>query len=78
MNFYKVIEDGYIVAIGTNIGGVEIEKTEYDKLMDIIRNAPVASDDYDYKLTTNLEWEKNTVYSESIDSETNTPIEITE
>ena len=57
MNFYKVIEDGYIVAIGTNIGGVAIEKNEYDKLMDIIRNQPAALD-CDYRLNTNLEWEK--------------------
>lgn len=66
MNFYKVIEDGYIVAIGTNLGGVAIEKTEYDELMDIIQNKPVALDDHDYRLNTNLEWEKCTVTEEVI------------
>lgn len=56
MKFYKVIEDGYIVAIGVNIGGIEIEKSEYEKLLNVIRNKPLALDGFDCKLNTNLEW----------------------
>lgn len=61
MKFYKVIEDGYIVAIGVNIGGVEIEKSEYERLLNIIQNKPVVSEDFDYRLDTDLKWEKYAV-----------------
>jgi hypothetical protein len=68
MNFYKVIEDGYIVAIGINIGGVEIEKSEYEQLMDIIRNKPIAADGCNYRLNVNLGWDE---YTETCEFVTN-------
>jgi hypothetical protein len=58
LKYYKVIENNYITAIGINIGGVEIDRSEYDDLLNIIRNKPVALDGFDYRLNTNLEWDK--------------------
>jgi hypothetical protein len=57
MRYYKVIEDGYIVAIGTGADGEEITKEEYDEIMSIIRNKPTAESGYDYKLKEDLTWE---------------------
>jgi hypothetical protein len=52
-----MIENGYIVLIGTNCGGTEITKHEYDEIMEVIRNKPAVAEGFDYKLTENLEWE---------------------
>lgn len=57
MRYYKVIEDGYIVAIATGADGEEIAKEEYDEIMSIIRNKPTAESGYDYKLKEDLTWE---------------------
>lgn len=57
MKFYKRTENGYIVLVGTNCGGVEITEEEYDTIMQVIRNKPIASDGYDYKLTESCKWE---------------------
>ena len=37
--------------------GNKITETEYDSILRIIRNKPVAPDGYDYRLTADLEWE---------------------
>lgn len=57
MRYYKLIEDGYIVAIGTGAGGEEITKEEYDEIMSIIRNKPTAESGCDYWLKEDLTWE---------------------
>jgi hypothetical protein len=57
MRYYKLVEDGYIIAIGTGAGGEEITKEEYDEIMSIIRNKPTAESGYDYKLKEDLTWE---------------------
>ena len=57
MKYYKVIEDGYISAIGVNIEGEEITAEEYAILLDVIRSKPMAQDDGDYRLTEDLRWE---------------------
>lgn len=58
MKYFKMIENGYIVLVGTNCGGTEITKQEYDEIMEVIRNKPVVAEDFDYKLTKNLKWER--------------------
>lgn len=37
MRFYKLITDGYIIAIGTGSNGDEITESEYNEIMSIIK-----------------------------------------
>ena len=69
LKYYKVIENDYIAAIGINIEGVEIKKNEYDNLLNLIRNKPVTSEEYDYWLRTDLTWEKHFLSYEIANSE---------
>ena len=58
MAYKKVISDGFVVAIGTNIIGEDITESEYQMLLSVIRNKPAASDYHDHKLRADtLEWE---------------------
>lgn len=66
LKYYKVIENDYITAVGINIEGVEIDKSEYDNLLNIIRNKPTASDGHDYRLKTDLTWEDHLLSTEQI------------
>lgn len=58
MRYYKLINDGYIVAVGTGAGGEEITEAEYNSLLEVIRNKPSAENGYDYRLTAELKWER--------------------
>ena len=60
INFYKQIENGYIVGIGTNGPDTvtAISKEEYNELLSIIHNKPIAPDGSEYMLRADtLEWE---------------------
>ena len=57
MRYYKLIESGYIIGIGTGIGGVEITEGEYNEIITIIQNKPEADIGYDYLLKEDLTWE---------------------
>ena len=57
MRYYKMIIDGYIVAVGIGIGGAEIPAEEYAELLNIIRAKPAAIKGYDYRLKSDLTWE---------------------
>lgn len=58
MRYYKVIdEDGYIISIGKGNGYDEITKEEYEHILSVIHNRPIADDGYTYKLRTDLTWE---------------------
>ena len=57
MRYYKMIIDGYLVAIGNGSGGTEITAEEYAELLNIIRSKPVATEGYDYRLKTDLTWD---------------------
>lgn len=55
--YAKMVEDGYIVAVGTGIVGTEITEEEYTEIMTAIGNSPTAPNGYEYKLRAdNLEW----------------------
>lgn len=56
MRYYKQIENGYILAIGTGDGGDEISFDEYKSIMEIIRSAPKAESGHTYKLKDDLTW----------------------
>ena len=55
--FYKQITDGYICAIGENLGGTEITETEYNTIIGTIHNQPTPQVGYDYRLKADLTWE---------------------
>ena len=57
MKFYKRIENGYIILVGTNCGGEEITEQEYNAIVQVINDKPTAPKGYDYKLKESLEWE---------------------
>ena len=51
MRYYKDIQDGYIVAIGTGGGGgVEITESEYESIMAVIQDKPEQTETTDYHL----------------------------
>lgn len=57
MRYYKLIEDGYVTAIGTGVGGVEIPVDEYNEILNLVKNKPTADTGYDYRLKDDLTWE---------------------
>lgn len=60
VQFYKVIENGYIVGIGTNGPDTvpAVTEAEYEELLSVIRNAPSAPEGYAYLLRADtLTWE---------------------
>ena len=58
MRFYKQILDGYILTVGTGMGGTEITESEYNKIMTAIQNCPQEKDAIGYRLKTDLTWEQ--------------------
>ena len=57
MRYYKLIENGYITAIGTGAGGVEITVDEYSTILKTVQNKPIADIGFDYWLKEDLTWE---------------------
>ena len=51
MRFFKLIENGYIKAVGTGFGGIEITEAEYIELLDKSRNKPEAPEGHEYWIT---------------------------
>lgn len=57
MRYYKMCADGYIDAIGTGAGDMEITVEEYSELMAVIQARPTPEEGYSYKLKEDLTWE---------------------
>lgn len=58
MRYYKIIANGYILAVGTGSGGTEISEEEYAQIVGKAQSRPTAPDGKDYRLTESLEWEE--------------------
>lgn len=58
MRYYKDIKNGFIVAIGTGGGGVEITEAEHDSILAVIHNKPARTETTDYHLLENLTWQE--------------------
>lgn len=58
MRYYKDLQDGYIVAIGTGGGGEEITEAEHESILAVIRNKPARTETTDYHLREDLTWEE--------------------
>ena len=57
MRYYKIINDGYIMAVGIGNGYIEITEKEYNAILTAIDNIPIAQQGYEYKLKEGLTWE---------------------
>lgn len=63
MRYYKIIDNDYLVAVGNGSGGEEITEAEYSTLLEVIRNKPISENCYDYRLKTDLTWERCETYT---------------
>lgn len=59
--YYKQVENGCIISIGTNCGGIEITQSEYSRIMDAILNHPEQKEGYVLFLKDDLTWEERPV-----------------
>lgn len=57
MRYYKDLDSGYILAIGTGSGGEEITEAEYNEIMAVIKAKPATTETADYRLREDLTWE---------------------
>lgn len=58
MRYYKLIENEYIISVGTGSGSTEITKQEYTEILEIIYNKPAAMKGFDHRLKTDMTWEE--------------------
>lgn len=57
MAFYKQTENGYLIAVGADMGGQAITEEEYNTILSVIRAKPSATETTDYRLREDLTWE---------------------
>lgn len=73
MNYYKNTDAGYIKCLSTGVGQTEITETEYTQILSICKSKPADTEDYYYRLTDALQWEKQprtrTVDAEDLSAE---------
>lgn len=70
MDYVKVAENGYILAVGTGVeNGVPITDSEYEEILSAIRRKPPRVGDTDFRLREDLTWEEYTVPPPDSDSE---------
>ena len=69
MRYYKNVDNGYILAIGTGNGGTEITEAEYNKILSVIQTRPQSTETTDYKLRVNLTWESYDIEPEPEEDE---------
>lgn len=55
--YQKNIENGYIVGIVKGVSDGNISEEEYNTILDIIHNKPIAEQGFDYRLLEDLKWE---------------------
>ena len=58
MRYYKMVDNGYIPAIGTGDGYTEITEAEYNEIMSVICNKPMPTETTDFRLKSDLTWEE--------------------
>lgn len=56
MRYYKRIENGLLLCIGTGLGGIEITAEEYNTLLGLIYNKPTAPEGYEYCINDDNEY----------------------
>lgn len=58
MKYYKNMDNDYIQCLSTVTGQTEITRTEYERILSVCQNKPTDTDGYYYRLTDDLQWEK--------------------
>ena len=54
---YKIVNGGYIEAVGIGNAGIEISQSEYDEIISVIAEKPIDTATVGHKLKTDLTWE---------------------
>ena len=57
MKYFKNIENGYIVSVSTAHGQIEINKEEYENILQVIKTIPQTEQGFEYRLKDDLSWE---------------------
>ena len=57
MRYYKIVDKGYIFAVGSGDGGTKITKSEYNDIMKAIESKPVDKRDLFHRLKEDMTWE---------------------
>ena len=57
MTFRKIVDNGYIVAVGKGNTGLPISGEEYEGILAVIQSKPPAANNTDYRLREDLIWE---------------------
>ena len=55
--YYKIIHQGHIVQVGIGASEHQIQKDEYERILDVIRQKPIPEEGYDYFLKEDMSWE---------------------
>ena len=55
---YKIVTDGYIMAIGYGSIGQQIADSEYNQILELIQNRPTETETIGYRLKEDLTWEQ--------------------
>lgn len=55
--YYKNVADGYITAISTGTGQIEITQDEYEYILTAIQSRPTPEPGFDYRLREDMSWE---------------------
>ena len=76
MRYYIRVDSGYILAVGTGVGGDEITESRYTDICTAIANKPEATGTTDYRLRNDLTWEPYDI--EPVDDDESTPEELIE
>lgn len=67
-NYYKIVKDGIIIAVGYGYNANIISKNEYNNILSIIKTAP-QEDGYEYKLKEDLTWDRVELNEEELKAE---------
>ena len=68
MSKQKVVDNGYITAIGVGLIGEDITDDEYNQILGILQTAPSA-EGKGYRLKTDLTWEEFDIEEPVIDDD---------
>lgn len=58
MRYYKLVNDGYILAVGTGLCGEEISEEYFNKVLNVIKHKPARTATTDFRLKEDLTWEE--------------------
>lgn len=57
MRYFEVSEDGYVLCIGTGLGGTEVTEERYNAVLSVLQNRPQETEIIGYRLKTDLTWD---------------------